>query len=48
METEYKSGFKYTEGTPYVALMGELWGVFCGDFGESWPRYNRIVLYLVR
>ena len=25
--------------------MGELWGVFCEDFGENWPRYNITALY---
>ena len=31
--------------TPYLALMGELWGVFCEDFGEYWPQYNGTTLY---
>ena len=32
--------------TPYLALTGELWGVFCEDFGENWPRYNGTALYV--
>ena len=34
-----------TKDTPYFALAGELWGVFCNDFGENFPRYNGIALY---
>ena len=37
---ESESDFKITSVTPYLALTGELWGVYCGDFGENWPRYN--------
>ena len=33
------------KGTPYLALMGEQWGVFCVDSSENWPRYNSIALY---
>ena len=25
--------------------MGELWGVYCEDLGENWPRYNGTALY---
>ena len=32
--------------TPYLALAGELWGVFSDDFGENWPRYNDTALYV--
>ena len=38
--------FKYTKGTPYLALTGELWGVFCEESGENWGCYNRTVLYM--
>ena len=31
--------------TPYLALTGELWGVYCEEFGEKWPRYNGTALY---
>ena len=27
-----------------AALTGELWGVYCEDFRENWPRYNGTVL----
>ena len=27
-----------------LTLTGELWGVYCGDFGENWPRYNDTAL----
>ena len=29
---------------PYLALAGELWGVFCDNFQENWPRYNGTTL----
>ena len=37
---EQKSNIKLAKYTPYLALTGELWGVFCEDFKENWPRYN--------
>ena len=27
--------------------MAELWGVYCEEFGENWPRYNGTALYLL-
>ena len=33
------------KNTPYLALTGELSGVFCGYFCENWPRHNGKVLY---
>ena len=45
---ELKSDFKLTTGTPYLALMGELWGVYCEDFVESWPRNNGTALYTMK
>ena len=36
----------FTKETPYLALMGELWGVFCEGFGENWPCYNDTALYM--
>ena len=45
-EAEYKSEFEHTKDTPYLGLTGELWGVFCKDFGENWLRYNSTGLYL--
>ena len=47
-EVESKSGCcEPTKDTPYLALAGKLWGVFCEDFGENWPCYNDTALYLV-
>ena len=43
--TEYKSEFEHTRNTPYLAITGELWGVFCEDFDGNWPRYNGTALY---
>ena len=31
-ETEHQSAAEYTKNTPYIALTGELWGVFCEHF----------------
>ena len=30
----------------YFTLTGELWGVYCENFGENWPRYNGPTLYM--
>ena len=35
-----------TKDTPYLALTSELWGVYCEDFGEKWPRYNATTLWV--
>ena len=43
--TEHKSYFKVTTNTPYLALTGELWGVYYDNFKENWPRYNGTTLY---
>ena len=43
---ERKTDFKITTHTPYLALTGELWGVYRDDLGENWPRYNGTALYL--
>ena len=40
-----KSVFKLTKDTLYIALTGELWGVYHGKFEENWPYYNGIALY---
>ena len=32
-ETEHKPNFEITKDTPCLTLLGELWGVFCEDFG---------------
>ena len=33
------------KGTPYIILAGELWDVFCEDFGQIWPCYKGTALY---
>ena len=45
---ESESDIRITTDTPYLAPMGELWGVYCEHFGETWPHYNGTVLYLGR
>ena len=30
---------------PYLALTGELWGVFCKNLGENWSGYNDTAVY---
>ena len=45
-EAKYKSNFEHIKDTPYLTLMGELWGVFCENFGENQTHYNRSKLYV--
>ena len=45
-KVEPKSEFDSTKDTTYLALTGELWGVFREDFGENWSRYNGTALYI--
>ena len=33
---ENESNFRITTGAPYLALTGELWGVYCEDLEENW------------
>ena len=40
-----ESDIRITTDTPYLALTGELWGVYCEDLGENWSRYNGTALY---
>ena len=42
----HKSEFVVTIDTPYLALTGELWGVYCEGFEGNWPRYNGTALYV--
>ena len=35
IKAKYKSEFEHTKNTPYLALTGELWDVFCENFGEN-------------
>ena len=44
-EAEYQSDAGSTKDTPYLALMGELCGIFCEYFLENLPRYNGAALY---
>ena len=44
---ESESDIRITTSILYLALTGELWGVYCDDFGEIWPRYNDTALYFV-
>ena len=37
---EHKSDIELPEDIPYLALTGELLGVFSEDLGENWPRYK--------
>ena len=41
-EAELKSEFLFTTD---LALTGELWGVYCEEFGENWLCYNGTSLY---
>ena len=43
---EYKWDFRFTKDTPYLFLTGELWSVYCEEFGVNWPRYNGTALYV--
>ena len=43
---ERKSDFKLTTDTPYLSIMGKLWGVYYEDFEENWPCYNGTALYM--
>ena len=38
--------FALTNATPYLALTGELCGVFCELYEEKWPRYIESPLYI--
>ena len=42
---EYQSDVGSAKDTPYLALSGELWGVFCEYFWENWPHYNGTTQY---
>ena len=41
---EYQSDAGSTKDTPYLALTGELWGVFCEYLWENLPQYNGTAL----
>ena len=42
---ELKPDFQFTTDIPYLDLTGELWGVYCENLRENWPRYNGTSLY---
>ena len=42
---KFRSDLAFTNDTPYLALTGEIWGVFNEFFSENWPRYIESVLY---
>ena len=38
--------FLHSQETPHISpFIGELWDVFCEDFGENWLCYNSTALY---
>ena len=39
--------FELTKDTPYLALSGELWGVFYEYFNRNWPCYKEFLLYFL-
>ena len=45
-EAVYKSEGYIINYTPYLTLTGKVWGVFCEDSVEYWPRYNIAALNL--
>ena len=40
-----ESDIRITNDTPYLALTGELWGVYYEDLEENWPHYDGTALY---
>ena len=44
-DAQHKSKFVFITDTPFLALTGELWAVYCEEFGENWSRYNGTTLY---
>ena len=44
---EYECKFEPTKDAPYLALTGEVWGVFCDDFEENRLCYNGTTLYVL-
>ena len=46
IESKDKLKFGSTKDTSYLALTGQVWSVFCYEFGENWQRYIGTALYL--
>ena len=44
---EIGSDIRITTDSLYLALTGDLWGAYCEDFRENWPRYNGTALYML-
>ena len=44
---ERASDIRITTVTTYLALTGELWGVYCENIWENRLRYNRTTVYLL-
>ena len=44
---ESETDFGITRDSPYLTLMGELWGVYCEEFGENCLRHKNTTLYYV-
>ena len=40
IKAEYKSEFEVTKDTPYLALIDEIWGVFCEDL----KKIDRVIM----
>ena len=45
-KAKHASDVIFSKDTPYLALTGELWDVFCEDLGDNWLRYNGTALYI--
>ena len=43
---EHKSNIKLTKDTPELTLTGDLWGLFCEDFGKNLLHYNSTPPYI--
>ena len=37
----------YSQNVPYNSRYGELWGAYCEDFEENWPRDNGTAMHLL-
>ena len=44
-ESEYQPDGGPTKDTPYLAIRGELWGLYCEYLWENWPPYNGTGLF---
>ena len=42
---ERRFDLKLSKRHQYLARMNELWGAYCKDNGENWPRFNGTALY---